>query len=288
VEIDKGLHGSLHSDELLTFRKTYSKKQYHRSGLDWEYIVAGSGREVVCMIHGGSGSAESIFRYTTALEKNYRVITPTIPTDISNVRAALDGIEAILVAENAMNVHCIGFSMGGMLEQVFLREHMDWVKTITLFHCPPPSKAFAKSMQRAVRINRIMPVCLWRTISSYALSREFRKYPNVPKEEKAFWTQYYSGVFSKERIINQLRIVVDYLKNYHFTANDLDKWPGKVLIFETATDTLIPYVERQRLKELYPHARVHTFMSGTHLGNGIFLFDVTKSVIEDFLATVPR
>lgn len=40
-------------------------------------------------------------------------------------------------------------------------------------------------------------------------------------------------------------------------------------IFETATDKVIPEIERQRLRQLYPSAAVTTFERGGHLGNGI-------------------
>lgn len=270
--------------ELLKFQKKHITKHLSVFGINWEYIVSGSENETILMIHGGTGSAESIFKYMNALEKNNRIIAPTIPMGVTTVREAITGIEAILEKENTSLFHCIGFSLGGMLEQVLLRKYPERVQTLTLFHCPVPSKSYAKFIRRIMRINYIIPAWLLRCLIKYSYGREFRNYPAISIEEKNFWTEYYLSKFSKERTINQLNIVFDYLQNYHFTNTDLANWSGEILLFETATDTLIPEIERKRLKDTYKSAFVHTFPNGSHLGNGIFLINITIPIIKDFLA----
>lgn len=273
------------ASELLNFQKSHTIKQLNILGVNWEYMVTGNDNETILMIHGGTGSAESIFKYTSAFENDYRVITPTIPTDITTVRDALTGIEAILEKENTSLFHCIGFSMGGMLEQVLLRKYPDQVQTLILFHCPVPSKSYANFIRRITRVNQIIPAWLMRGISRYSYGREFRNYPAISNEQKTFWTEYYLNKFSKERIVNQLTLVFDYLQNYHFTNDDLVNWQGKVLLFETATDTVIPENERKGLRTTYKSAQVYTFSKGSHLGNGIFMIDTTISIIKDFLVS---
>ena len=71
--------------------------------------------------------------------------------------------------------------------------------------------------------------------------------------------------------------------NWEITNMDLANWSGEILLFETATDTLIPEIERKRLKDTYKSAFVHTFPNGSHLGNGVFMIDTTITIIKDFL-----
>jgi pimeloyl-ACP methyl ester carboxylesterase len=271
--------------ELSIFKKTHQKKHKEISGINWEYFVSGKGPETILMIHGGTGSAESIFRYTEMLEKNFRVITPTIPTEIITVEKTLVGIETILKTEKInKKIHCIGFSLGGMVEQVFLRKHLDLVKTLTLFHVPSPSKSYAKFIKRTVKINQMMPQWLPSLMGKFYMKKEFPKqYSNISEEERNFWIDYYTKNSSKKRTVNQMKIVVDFLSNYRFEKSDLENWRGKVLIFETSTDTMIPEIERDRLKQIYPNAIVYTFFNGSHLGNGLFKLNVVIPIIKDFL-----
>ena len=272
-------------NELKIFKKNHLIKGKDVSGIRWEYIVAGKGKETILMIHGGVGSAESLFRYTTALENDYRIITPTIPTEITTVKEVLAGVEDILNTEGASEVNLIGFSLGGMVEQIFLREHPENIKALVLFHVPPPSKLYAKKIERIVKTNQNLPQWLPGILSSLYMKITFpREYPKVSKNDRNFWIDFYTRNTSKVRLVNQMTIVLDYLLNYDFKPDDLSSWRGKVLIFETTTDTMIPENEREQLKKIYPQAKVHTFSEGSHLGNGLFQVETTISLIRAFLA----
>ena len=272
-------------NELKIFKKNHLIKGKDVSGIRWEYIVAGKGKETILMIHGGVGSAESLFRYTTALENDYRIITPTIPTEITTVKEVLAGVEDILNTEGASEVNLIGFSLGGMVEQVLLRKYPERFKTLVLFHVPPPSKSYARKIERIVIVNQLMPSWLTSIFGKLHMRMTFPKeYPFISKDEGGFWINFYAKNTSKTRIVNQMKIVLDYLRNYHFTVDDLSSWKHKELIFETATDTMIPEIEREQLKKIYPQAKVHTFSEGSHLGNGLFQLETTISLIKTFLA----
>lgn len=271
------------AEELNVFRQTHQAKRIDVSGAAWEYITAGSAGETILLMHGGTGSAESVFRYTTALEDDFRVITPTIPTPVSTVREALSGICAILSMEGVKTMHCFGLSMGGMLEQVYLREHPEQVQSLILFHCPPPSPSYGRVIERTMRANRVMPTWLSQLLRRYLMTNEMREYSEVPKEEKRFWSEYYRSMISQDRSFNQLSIVLDYLRNYRFAEDDLRAWPGRIMIIETATDSVIPQIERSHLKALYPQAKVHTYPTGGHLSNGLFKVVTTIALVKDFL-----
>jgi len=58
------------------------------------------------------------------------------------------------------------------------------------------------------------------------------------------------------------------------------------LIVESENDKVISKRERERLKQTYPGAKVHTFHEGGHLSNGLFRVEETNSLIKDFLAEI--
>lgn len=271
------------ADALRAFQATHPAKRLTVAGVPWEYLASGSGDQVILMMHGGTGSFESIFRYSLAFEGDHRVISPTVPTEVTSVAQALAGVTAILDAEGISAAHCIGFSMGGMLQQVLVRQQPERVRSLVLFHCPPPGKAYADQLERRSGRGRALPRWLARPVIRRYLARQFARYPTASDEERAFWTTYYLESSLGDRTRNQLEIVLDYLRHQQFGPDDLANWPGAMLIIETATDEVIPEPERARLKALYPRARVHTFASGGHLGNGVFMFEAAVALMRDFL-----
>jgi pimeloyl-ACP methyl ester carboxylesterase len=56
----------------------------------------------------------------------------------------------------------------------------------------------------------------------------------------------------------------DYSTNYHFSSADLEHWPGRVLVIESAHDEAFSTAARSALRALYPRARVRTFGRGGH------------------------
>ncbi|MDY6960233.1 MAG: hypothetical protein SVK08_13865, partial [Halobacteriota archaeon] len=52
--------------------------------------------------------------------------------------------------------------------------------------------------------------------------------------------------------------------NYSFLKDDLDDWPGKILIMESDDDPGFKEPVREALKTLYPQAEVHTFHNAGH------------------------
>ncbi len=55
----------------------------------------------------------------------------------------------------------------------------------------------------------------------------------------------------------------DFARNYRFSADDLKRWRGKVLIIESSDD-IHKDDSRDRLKELYPRAVIKTLKDAGH------------------------
>jgi len=84
-------------------------------------------------------------------------------------------------------------------------------------------------------------------------------------------------------LVSRAKILTDYFQNYQFTANDLLKWKGRILIIESQNDQVVNEYERERLKNYYNQAEVHTFAGSGHLGGGLFETEVTVALINEFI-----
>lgn len=268
--------------ELEAFRANCPVRELTIGGTRWRYRSTASTGPVVMMLHGGGGSADSLFRYAGRLSPQLQLLLPSVPADVTTVEEALAGIRAIIAHSSMKPSNYVGFSMGGMLEQVMLRQTHDGIRSLTLFHCPSPGPSFADALERRSALMR-MPLPLLSRVVQWQVQRELAG-SGLGEDELTFWADYYSRPEVLARTRGHQSIVLDYLRNYSFTPKQLDGWAGQVQIFETATDQVIPAIERQRLRQLYPDAAVITFESGGHLGNGITMWQE----VADRIAVICR
>lgn len=253
--------------ELEAIRTNFPAKELSVGGTEWRYRVTADTGPALLMLHGGGGSADSLFRYVARLSPRLQLLVPSVPTSVATVAEALAGIRAIISHAGIQPSNYLGFSMGGMLEQVMLRQAPQGIRSMTLFHCPLPSPSFADVLERRSILMR-MPLPLLTPVVRWQMRRELAG-SELGEDELAFWADFYSSPEVLHRTSGHQRIVLDYLRNYSFTPGQLEGWGGQVQIFETATDKLISESERERLKKLYPDAAVTTFESGGHVGNGV-------------------
>ena len=59
------------------------------------------------------------------------------------------------------------------------------------------------------------------------------------------------------------RLGIDLVRSFRFTPEDLDSWPGRILILESDQDLFTPE-RRAELRRCYPQASVHTFHGAGH------------------------
>ncbi len=273
------------------FHRTNKSRDVLVSHAMWEYFIGGTrNKEVILVIHGGGGTAESLFRYIMAFEDNYQVIAPTIPSNVSTVEDAMNGIEAVLDSEAVEKVHIFGVSMGGMIGQCLVRRHPEKMLTLTLFHSMLPSKDYAGKFRKRSFVLSLSPRWFITASGRRWMKKQIRKEAvNAAPGEEDFWLSYFdkfyrSDIATKEYFVSRSRILVDYYQNYRFNPDDLIDWPGRIFIIESENDQIVNQQEREKLKQMYPKARVHTFRGAGHLGGGLFNVETTVSMVKDFLA----
>jgi maspardin len=275
--------------QLRRFRQAHEPKIFSSNGSNWDYLTGGRGSETVLALHGGGGPAESLFRYIDALEGTYRVIAPTVPATVTRVEDVIDALLSVLAMEGASSVHLFGVSNGGMIGQVLLRRDPRKVRSLILFHSMLPNVGYGKRFRRRARVLSLIPRLFTVSFGLRWLKRQIlSEAVNAAPGEQAFWTSYFSELYSSELMskaffVSRATILTDYFSNYRFEPGDLDGWTGKIFIIESENDQIVSANERQRLKDFYRTARVHTFRGAGHLGGGLFKVEETVELIREFL-----
>ena len=90
------------------------------------------------------------------------------------------------------------------------------------------------------------------------------------------------GRLGKADLVARYALAVDFDRNARFTPDDLQSWPGRILILEGDDDPIAEAPAREALKALHPQARVHTFHGTGHVAS-IARLDEYVAVIAAFL-----
>jgi aminoacrylate hydrolase len=268
-------------EQLRAFRSNYPPRHLTVDGHDWDYIACGQAEEVLVLLPGATGNGEMAFKHIIALEKEYRIISPTYPPTAATMGQLTGGIAAILDAENIQQAHIMGGSFGGIVAQCFVRAYPHKVDKLILSHTLGPKPERVKRTKRAMILLFLFPLWLMRAL----LKRETIKLLDAEHAEYEFWRAYLQEEFfrlNKKEIMNILRRGIDFDQHYAFTSDDLKDWPGKILIIESADDPLARQDSSKKLKALYPRAQVYSF-HGTGHAASILKAEEYQSVIKNFL-----
>jgi pimeloyl-ACP methyl ester carboxylesterase len=226
-----------------------------------------------------------------AFEESYRVIAPTIPSEVTTVAEVLNALLMILQEEGTSSVQLFGVSNGGMIGQCLLRRDPEKVQTLILFHSMLPSAEYGKKFRRRARGLSLIPRFITVIFGRYWLNKQIRgEAANSTPSEQAFWIAYFKEFYDSELVtkayfVSRAKILTDYFSNYQFEPGDLNEWPGRILILESENDQIVSTSERERLKSFYNQASVHTFRGAGHLGGGLFKVEESVGLIKEFLSS---
>ena len=251
-------------DLLFSFRASHAPRHLEADGFDWEYIAGGQAEETLVILPGGLRSGEAAFHLILELEKEYRVIAPTYPA-APRIGQWVDGIKAILDNEKIRQAHLFGSSAGGMVCQCFVRKYPQKVNKLVMGDTTLPDRARGK---RYIKTSSMLPFLPIRLVKVLGKRRIPKMVAIFPEDVRAFWQAYLSElmeiIFNRAWITASYQAGIDYLMNYTFHLDDLDQWPGKMLIIESDDDVTIGLEQLKALKEMYPRAQVHTFHNAGH------------------------
>ncbi len=281
-----GLSVDTPDTQLRKFRATHAYKQRDVAGVPWEYILCGQGKDTLLLLPGAHGLGEVAFQVIMKFEHTYRVISPSYPSNITTLAGLVDGLADILTAEDIHRVFVVGGSFSGMVAQHLVRRYPERVSKLILDHAGIPKPERAKTYAMYHTIFSALPLTLIRTmlnLGKYFYLRHM--YARDSSGPWAFWNTYFGEIIAtltKEDYLNRIHVCIDFDRHSILTSQDLQHWPGSMLIIEADDDAYVPLQEREALKSLYPQARVYTFHGTSHFAWASEL-EAFLDVIEHFL-----
>jgi pimeloyl-ACP methyl ester carboxylesterase len=270
--------------KLLSLRETHQLETHEAGGLTWRYLASGSG-EAVLLLPGGLRRADSVFDSILDLEGSRRVVAVELPL-APGMAELLAGIRDILRRESIEKTAVIGRSFGGMVAQCFVRAYPELVTRLVLCHTTAPAGEQAtKGVRQARRIFRLMPAGLAARIMIRQLETILTT--GATEESAAFWRWYLAELgasgLGKQEVLNRLELGMDALERYPFSPDDLEDWPGRVLLVLAEDDPAVPPSSREQLVGTYPRAELKLFSDGGHSAAHRHPEEYRKT-IEEFLS----
>jgi pimeloyl-ACP methyl ester carboxylesterase len=245
------------------FEASHSLKSINVDGVSWEYFDSEGDGPVLLLLHGGYADFDMWIHQIVEFEHDYRLIAPTCPELPEATMAVYSyALSQILKNDNIQRVNVMGYSEGGLIAQCFLRNNLMKVDKAILAHTFYPSEEISY-YRHDFTFFRILPAFLTEAI--------FKNLAQPDKEElqhdSTEWLEWYKGYFkelksrlTKGKIITHIDLMMDFVRNYEFHADDLASWKGDMLITVAGDDVILKYFEG--MKQLYPRAESHMFPKG--------------------------
>jgi len=268
--------------KLIHFRQYYPERVLRVGVTDWRYRVLGNASQTLLAIPGGELVNDLGFEFALAICDSCRVIYPAYPS-VSSLEEIADGLNAILDAEHNDSTAILGASFGGSVAQVFVRRYPQRVNALILSNTGVPISYLAPAVRFFAWIAQAFP---W-TLTRKLLRGPLLKTVDQENADTAFWTDYLNELFAarlkKSDVMANFRIQLDYHQRFRFKPEDLQQWPGRVLIAESDNDVIGP-ARRRRLRETYPTAKVHAYHAAGHAPM-FARFDEYLAMVKDFLGS---
>jgi pimeloyl-ACP methyl ester carboxylesterase len=197
------------------------------------------------------------------------------------------GLAHILESEALNQVHVFGGSYGGLVAQYFVRQYPAKARSLILSHTFVLTPKLAKPLWLAGKLFPALPKGLFVPILKLRLDKMLLstlRAANHPEAE--FWRAYLNEAIAsdllKDVFIHQNKCLLELAQQPQFAPDDLNTWPGKVLIIESDDDPAIPARDRALLRSTYPRSQVHTFRDAGH-ASSILKREEVFSIIRSFL-----
>ncbi|MGV8945699.1 MAG: alpha/beta fold hydrolase [Lutibacter sp.] len=262
--------------QLLKEFNTKPTKKITINGVIWEYYSGGKGEKTILFLHGMGGDYKLFWQQIAAFENDYKIISYTLPEEISSLENTANGILKILEAENVNKFYAVGTSMGGYITQYLAKIIPSRVEKAVFGNTFPPNDLIAKENAGKSNLVPLLPELLVSKLGEKKLDNEI-----IPAAKNNQLLKVFLGSipFSKKQFINRYHIVIDRFSIFpdNYEIKRISK-----LIIESDNDPLIPAELRKEIKNLYQNAEVYTFHKEGHFPY-ISAVDEYNKVLKNFL-----
>jgi len=252
-------------------------KQITVNNVEWNYLTSGKGKETILFLHGMGGAYDLWWQQVIEFEKDYKIITYTLPEEINSLEKASEGILRILETENIDKLNVVGTSMGGYIAQYLVSSIPNRIEKAVFANTFPPNNLIEKVNATKSKVIPYLPEILLSKLGEKKLNNELIPAAKNSELLKAFLP---SLPFSKKQFMNRFYVVID-----KFTATPTKYEVKRIpkLIIESDNDPLIQPQLRKEIKNLYVDAETYTFKKEGHFPY-INASQEYNTVLRNFLA----
>jgi pimeloyl-ACP methyl ester carboxylesterase len=267
---------------LLDFRERYPYQTMEIQGIEWRYIDSRAGEKTLFIPAGGTSVADVSFMSLSHFAEGYRVISPDYPP-IDNLKDLFAGFIELLDRLGVSRFAAMGGSYGGWMVQSLVRAFPERIEKLVITAVGPPNPENSRQLAKLLPWLRIMPMFVLRALLNRSFSRLDTTGDNP--ELILLWALVQESMqrVGREDFLALIQRLIDQTDNYRFTADDLEAWPGSILMVFGSEDPASTPEKIEAMRALYPRAQVKVFDGGQH---GIALTHQEEyfGVIDEFLA----
>lgn len=268
-------------------------------GVRQAVVDEGSGDEVLLLIHGMAGSAETWRAVLPQLAKRYRVIAPDLlghgqsskPRTDYSLGAFAVGLRDLLDELGVQSATVVGHSLGGGVAMQFLYQHPDYCRRLVLIGSGGlgPDVGWILRLLAAPGAEFVMPVIApppvlraGNAVRSWLTAAGLRS----PRGAE-IWNAYssFADGETREAFLRTLRSVVDYRGQSVSALNRLNLREGlPVLAIWGEDDNIIPVDHAYSALEARPDCRLEILPGIGHFAQVEAPTEVID-LIDDFIST---
>ncbi len=274
--------------ELRRFRdfvNTHPLKSADYRGASVPYYILGKGEKTILTFSGGHSGPWAVYGTALGFEKGFRVVVVDL-TSCDSMDELCGRVNHVLGLEGVGPVCLIGQSLSGIFAQAYFRRNTDRVEAMVLTNTPAPKKE--RNKKAALAMFRIIPSFLLIPLLKNKLAKVGKIDASVSPEieerlrfRMALLRHDLDRVASKKALLGLMRMIFEFNEKDSVPMENIDRWPGKVLIVTSEDE---PYREDvESLKNLYPHNEIFSFPAGWRHAAPMIHKEKFESLIRDFL-----
>lgn len=249
--------------QLAAVRAGYPFQHVTVAGHPWLYLDTGWGDEVLLLLPGAMGAADTSFQYILAFRERYRVISLDYPRAIVDLPLLIRGLDGALDALHVSHAHVVGGSYSGLVGQFLAAHYPERVASLLLSNTGAPDPAYAARWRLATNLSSPLS----ERLAHATMRATIRLFLPGDSPVQRFWRDYFAAAIpslTKQAMVARLRLTAEM----NAAGRDLSHHPyrGPVLIVDAAEDALVPTRQRAALRALYPHAHCAALADKGHVG----------------------
>ena len=279
-------------EDIRRFNENHKTNTVKIRGCDFNYILSGSGEKKVVLFTGGSGLYEGFYRHIQLMEKKYTVVAFDYPEGKKDIYQLIDSIAEFLKSINFHRSYLIGESLGGLVVELFMKEHAEMVEGVVLTNTGTITRNITNTMRKevvdgiksAIKTVQMTPTYI---LKSALIKKALKKIKedfdgSIDSTYAKEYVGYLMEKVSKEKAVYLCSIALDFAENITFHKNDFNEFDGSICIINTNDDEVFDERIKAELKKLFENSSSKTIKNGGHAS---FLFRPAEYVnmLEDII-----